>query len=210
MSEFEKALADIVTIRSRLAASAMFQGFGPTVIASTGGLAVAVATLQCVWPELFAPDQPSYLMCWIITAIVCAGLIGAEMIARSRRIHGGLADAMVVNAVENFLPAGIAGAAISLVLFQFAPETLWILPGLWQALVSLGIFSAVRSLPPSIRFVGAWYLLSGMTVMMLAAADRGTAGTLDPWLMGAPFAIGQLLTAVLLWRAGTEGDDGEI
>ena len=29
-------------------------------------------------------------------------------------------------------------------------ETLWVLPGLWQVLVSLGVFASVRSLPRSV------------------------------------------------------------
>lgn len=205
MSDFDRALTDIVKIRSRLAASAMFQGFGPVVIASTGALAIAIAALQDVWPVLFAPDQQGYLICWIATAVICAVLIGGEMIARSRRIHGGLADAMLINAVENFLPAGVAGAAITVALFQFAPDTLWVLPGLWQVLVSLGIFSAIGSLPRPINLVGTWYLLSGMVVLVIAAQNR----EFDPWLMGVPFAIGQLLMAGILWRASSEGDHAE-
>ena len=45
-----------------------------------------------------------------------AALIGAEMIARTRRHHSDLADAMILNAIEQFLPAGAAGVAIALVL----------------------------------------------------------------------------------------------
>ena len=36
-------------------------------------------------------------------------LTGAEMIARTRRIHGGFADEMLYAAVEQFIPAGVAG-----------------------------------------------------------------------------------------------------
>ncbi len=210
MSEFDRALADIVNIRSRLAASALFQGFGPVVIATTGGLGAGTAALQSLWPATFAASREGFFFWWIAVAIVCAGLIGAEMIARSRRIHGGLADAMLINAAEQFLPAGLAGAAIAAVMFRFAPDTLWMLPGLWQILVALGLFSAVRSLPRAINVVGAWYLVAGVTVLMIAAHDHSRPDNmLSPWLMGLPFAVGQLLMAVVLWRASGEVDHGE-
>ncbi len=54
---------------------------------------------------------------------------------------------MIYQAIEQFLPAGIAGMVLAGVLWRFAPETLWMLPGLWQVLVSLGIFASMRSLP---------------------------------------------------------------
>ncbi len=83
------------------------------------------------------------------------------------------------------------------------------LPGLWQVLVSLGLFAAVRSLPRSINLVGGWYLLSGTVVLVLAAQARGMQHELDPWLMGLPFAVGQFLMAGILWHASIEDDDGE-
>ena len=81
---------------------------------------------------------------WAATALVSAGIIGVEMRARSRRHHSGLADAMVHQAVEQFLPAGAAGALLAVMLWRFAPEALWMLPGLWQLLVSLGISASAR------------------------------------------------------------------
>ena len=90
-------------------------------------------------------------------------------------------------------------------LWKFAPETLWMLPGLWQVLVSLGIFASVRSLPRSVALGGAWYFLSpASTVLLLASQNHA----LSPWTMGLPFAVGQLLMAALLHLA-SGGDDAE-
>jgi hypothetical protein len=124
------------------------------------------------------------------------------MIARTRRHHAGLADAMLMNAVEQALPAGVAGAAIALVLVQFAPETLWVLPGLWQILVGLGIFASVRSLPRAVGLAGAWYVAAGVFVLALSSQTQA----LSPWTMGVPFAVGQLLLAVILHQAFGDSD----
>jgi hypothetical protein len=86
--------------------------------------------------------------------------------------------------------------------WKFAPETLWMLPGLWQVLVSLGIFASVRSLPRTVAFAGAWYFLAGFTALLLASESHA----LSPWIMGLPFVIGQLLMAALLHFASGETD----
>jgi hypothetical protein len=131
-----------------------------------------------------------------------AALIWIEMLARSYRHHSGLADAMIQQAIGQFLPAGAAGLLLAIMLWKFAPETLWMLPGLWQVLVSLGVFASVRSLPRSIAFGGAWYFLSGFTVLLIASQNH----LLSPWTMGLPFAAGQLLMAALLFFASGEDD----
>ena len=204
MRDLDRALADITSIRSHLAAGTLFRGFGPAVMAVTGGLAVVTAAAQSIWPDALARDPVTFILCWAVTACLAVGLTGAEMLARSRRHHGGLADAMILNAIGQFLPAGFAGAAIACVLVRFAPETLWMLPGLWQVLVALGILASLRSLPRAVALVGAWYFVAGTGVLIVASADQ----SLSPWMMGLPFAVGQLLMAAVLHVASGE-DHGE-
>ena len=116
------------------------------------------------------------------------------MVALCRQHHGGMANAMLANAVEISLPALFASIAVSAVLAAFSPENLWLLPGLWQVFVALGGGAAVKFLPRTLSSVDAWYFLSGITVLIMASGEN----TLDPWMMGIPFAIGQLLMAFLL------------
>jgi hypothetical protein len=202
MSDLDRALADIVAIRTQLARGDAFCGFGPSAIAATGVLALGTALAQHVWLDDPTGQPLLFLGGWIATALVSAGLIGAEMRARSRRDHAGLTDTAIVNAVEQFLPAGAAGACLALVLVQVSPESLWMLPGLWQMLVSLGLFASVRSLPKGVALPGAWYMVAGLAVLMLASADR----VLSPWTMGLPFAVGQFLMAMILYRAREDSD----
>jgi hypothetical protein len=103
---------------------------------------------------------------------------------------------------NDVLLPGAAGAAIALVLLRFAPEALWMLPGLWQILVSLGLFAAVRSLPRTVALAAAWYFATGIGVLMLSSQTQ----MLSPWAMGIPFAVGQLLLAAILHIAFEESD----
>src|ERR1700676_4573842 len=202
MRDLDKALADIFTIRSQIAAGTAFRGYGPATVAATGGLALITAIFQFLWLRDSTGHPLIFFLGWAVTALVSAAMIWIEMQARSRRHHSGLADAMIHQAIEQLLPPGVAGALLAVMLWKFAAETLWMLPGLWQVLVSLGVFASVRSLPRTVAFAGAWYFVAGFTGLLLASQSH----TLSPWIMGLPFVIGQLLMAVLLHVASGETD----
>src|ERR1700747_2783069 len=129
MRDLDKALADIVAIRSQIAAGTAFRGYGPATMAATGAAALITAILQ----SLFISDPtgpPVIFFCgWAIAAALSGVMIWIEMRARSQRHHSGLADAMIHQAIEQFLPAGVAGVLLAAMLWKFAPETLLMLPG---------------------------------------------------------------------------------
>ena len=202
MRDLDKALADILAIRSQIAAGTAFRGYGPTAIAATGGLALITALFSGSLARR-SDRSPARLLLWLgRDRNRLGGMIWIEMQARSRRHHSGLADAMIHQAIEQFLPAGVAGAVLAVLLWQFAPEALWMLPGLWQVLVGLGVFASVRSLPRAIAFAGAWYFVAGFTALLLASESHA----LSPWTMGLPFVVGQSLMAALLHFACGETD----
>src|SRR5258708_1883179 len=149
MRDLDKALADIFAIRSKIAAGTAFRGYGPATVAATGGLALFTALLQFLWLDDPTGHPLAFFSGWAATALLSGAMIWIEMQARSRRHHSGLADAMVHQAVEQFLPPGIAGALLAVMLWKFAPATLWMVPRLWQVLRSLGGVSSVRPLPPT-------------------------------------------------------------
>ena len=164
--------------------------------------ALAAAGFQATWISRPAEQLSGYLTLWIGAAVVSAVAAGAEMGWRWRTAASPWAREKTWLAVEQFLPAGVAGVLLAILLWKFAPETLWMLPGLWQVLISLGVFASVRSLPRTIALAGAWYFLSGFTVVVIASQSH----TLSPWTMGLPFAVGQLLMAALLYFASGEND----
>jgi len=204
MADLDRALADIVMIRSQMARSIEFRGLGPATLAGTGVLALLGSVAQAWWIGDPAGDIAAYLWLWVGIAALSALLIAAEAATRAVRAHSGLAQEMIRNAAEQFAPAAIAGALLTTVLFRAAPAVLWMLPGLWQLVFSLGIFASRRSLPRGVGLVGVWYLASGLAC--LALGDGACA--LAPWMMGLPFGIGQALIAVVVYHHG-RGSDGE-
>ncbi|HEY8504955.1 MAG TPA: hypothetical protein VIL46_10260, partial [Gemmataceae bacterium] len=79
---------------------------------------------------------------------------------------------------------------------RHAPQSAWMLPGLWQILFSLGVFASCRLLPRAVFGVAVFYLFSGLAVLIVAQGEHA----LSPWAMGLPFGVGQFgAAAVLYW-----------
>ncbi|HWF63945.1 MAG TPA: hypothetical protein VN685_04970 [Rhizomicrobium sp.] len=203
MRDINKALSDIGEIRTQIAAGTSFRGYGPAAIAITGVIGIATATAQSLF--LVRPDAtPSlFVWSWVGAGLLSAAVVRIEMQGRSRRHHSSLADTMIAQAIEQFLPAAAACFFIPIFLLRFEPRVLWMMPGLWQLFVSLGIFASVRSLPRNMMLAGGWYFIAGFASLLLAGQNHA----LSPWLMGVPFLGGQLLMAAILYLSGGESDD---
>jgi hypothetical protein len=202
MSDLHKALGDINSIRREMARSTQFRGYGPATLATTGVLAFLAAIMQAVWLPSPANHISAYLVIWISTAVLSAVLTGAQVYTRSRRIHSGLSDEMIRMAVEQFLPSIAAGLLLTVVLVHYVPLVLWMLPGLWQVIFSIGVFSSCRFLPRPMIAAGIWYLFTGLLCLAL-----GGNRALSPVAMGLSFGIGQLIVAAILLLATPESED---
>ena len=205
MNDLHKALGDISSMRRQMARSTEFRGYGPATLATTAAFAVLASVAQSRWVPRPAEHVGAYLSIWIWTALASATLIGVQMQTRSRRLHSGLADAMIRMAVEQFLPSAMAGALITFVLVRYAPQAAWMLPGLWQVIFSLGVFSSCRFLPRPMVAAGIWYMATGQICISM-----GDARALSPLTMGVPYALGQLLVAGILYFTANEADHNEV
>jgi len=204
MDDLAKALGDISRIRRQVAGATEFRGYGPATLLSTGVLAAIAAAIQGTWLSDPVNHFSQYLGLWTATAVVCAGLTGAQMFTRSRRMHSSLSNEMIRMAAEQFLPSAVAGALVTVVITPSAPGSVWMLPGIWQVIFSLGILASCRFLPRWILAPGAWYMLTGLGCLAL-----GDSRALSPWAMGIPFAVGQsLVAAVLFLRPAEDQDEG--
>ncbi len=202
MSDFRQALAEINAIRTQVARDTQFRGYGPVTIAASGVLALLVAASQNLMNR-DGSDFLSFLAVWVATAAISIALTATETIRRARRVHSGLANEMLQAAVEQFLPALIVGLLLTAVMLWSAPRELWMLPGLWQLLFSLGVFASCRFLPRQTMLVGIWYLIAGLTCL---AVQSGTK-SFSPWTMGIPFGVGQLLVAGVLHYGFEESNE---
>ena len=193
MPDVREALSEIRSIRGHMARYVEFRGYGPFTLASTGILALIIASLQKMWAINLEREPERFLTMWIGAAAFSLTLISIETFARARRIHSVMAMQMLHAALEQFLPAIVAGILLTAVLARAAPQSLWMLPGLWQIVFSLGVFASCRFLPTGTFGVGVWYLATGMACLAI-----GPDVAASPWEMGIPFGVGHLLVAGVL------------
>lgn len=182
-------------MRSHLARSSEFRFYGPAAIGCTALLAAAAAYLQSTFVPVPAEHLLSYLALWTITALLACTIIAADVVLRARRAHSGLADDMVREAAGQLLPAGAVGVLLTAVVARYAPQCAWMLPGLWQIILALGVFSACRTLPAPMRLAGFWYAATGLACLAIAQGPYA----FSPWAMALPFGIGEALAAIILY-----------
>jgi hypothetical protein len=193
VSDLRQALAEINAIRTQVARGTQFRGYGPVSIAASGILAFAVAGLQSKF-TVDGGDFGLFLQIWIATAAASVLMTAVETVVRSRRVHSELANEMLYAAAEQFVPAVIVSILLTVVIMRVAPRDAWMLPGLWQIMFSLGVFASCRFLPRQMVAVAVWYLVCGLSNLVLQSDLK----TFSPWIMGVPFGMGQLGVAGVL------------
>ena len=201
--ELREAMSQIAEIRQQMARTEVFRGYRSIPVAFSGVLACAASVAQGLWIPEPTRDVSSYLTLWIGAAAIGIAAAALEMVIRARHSTRWAREQTWL-AVEQFLPCVVAGGLTTLILVRFSESILWILPGLWSILFSLGIFASRRLLPGAVVWVAFYYLFAGLGC--LAAAQGELA--LSPWAMGVPFGGGQLLAAAVLYRT-LEWDHGD-
>jgi hypothetical protein len=200
MTDLERAMADLAFIQQRLAASTRFDGLTPATVAATGVLALIAGALQAGWPGL-GNTPAGFIGFWAMVALLAVALIGGEALARARRVHGSMANQLIAGTLRILLPFLFTGAGLAILLLRVAPDSAWMLPGLWQLLIALAGLSAIPMLPRTIALPAAWYFGCGFAVLAMAASR----GAPEAWMMALPFGLGQLLVAWVLHRAAARG-----
>jgi hypothetical protein len=179
----------------QMARAEKLRGLRAIPVGFSGILALLAALIQGALVLDPVASFSHYLTIWLGVAILSSVTASLEMAARCRVSGSGLTRSTVLLAVEQFAPCVVAGALVTFAISSFAPESIWILPGIWQVLFSLGLFATHRLLPRPIFWVAVFYMVCGI---LLLSVLRNEA--LSSWAMGLPFGVGQLAMAgVLYW-----------
>ena len=204
--QLRDALSQISEIRQQMADAQVFRGYRSATTAFTAVVAAGAAAAQAQWVPDPARQVNAYLGLWCGAALISVVVVGLEMVLRCRRAHSPLQSQITRVVADQFVPSLVAGGLLTLVIARFAADCLWMLPGLWAVVFSLGVFASRRFLPRSIVLVAGYYLVAGLFCLTL---DRASAA-LSPWTMGVLFGTGQLLTAaVLYWNLERNHARGE-
>jgi hypothetical protein len=198
VKDIERAISEISDIRSQLAASTRFRGYAPEAVAMIGFVSLGVMLAQIAWPDSLAASDSQQVLIWGAVLVASGLTMAGEAISRSRHQHGGMAGAMLKGAIRALLPICAVGVVVAAIVFLHAPEITWLLPGLWQMLVGVGVFASYSTMPRAIIWPALWFLVAGAAMMWLA----GGKGHLTPLICGGPFVAGHLAIAWILYREG--------
>ena len=156
-----KQLRQVSEIREQLARTELFRGYRSLTVAFSGVVGLTAAVVQATWlpkpTERWGDSRrcgsARRLSIWLSWAWR-SGLGHERPLALTRRT--------TVFAVEQFLPSLVVGGLLTVVIVERASESVWMLPGLWALLFSLGIFASCRLLPRAVSIAGMWYLVAGV------------------------------------------------
>jgi len=194
--ELREALIQIAEIRQQMARGQVFRGYRAATTAFSGFVAFVTAIVQ--WAR--QPGARDFVLLWAAAAGTCLLAVGIEMAIRTRR-SSQVQRQLTLLAVEQFVPSIGAGGLLTWVFFTYLPVFLWMLPGLWMVVFSLGMFASARLLPRMVFAVAGFYLISGVAALLLSSGNTAAGESLrfSPWLMGGVFGLGQMMTAGILY-----------
>lgn len=194
--ELHEAIRQISAIRQQMARTEQFRGYRAAPAACSGLLAFAAGAYQ----SLALPNPQTaldpYLILWLSIAVVGFVLSMIDIVIRYTRSTGQLNRETTRLALGQFLPSLATGGLVTIALANASPESAWLLPGLWSLFFSLGLFASRTWLPRPITAVAAYYLLGGLFIIAQGNPDL----TFSPWTMPLLFGVGQLASALILFR----------
>ena len=191
--DLSRALADLAEIRQQIAKGEIYRGYRPLPVAASGLIGLAAAWLEA--PGLGPGDPVGFVVYWAAVAAL-AGFVGTSEIIHNYVVHDdGAARRQTRRVVGQFVPAVLGGVIITASFVRLSPTLVPLLPGIWAICFGLGTFASRPYLPRASALVGIFYYGVGVALLWDARAE-----SLDGWLVGGTFGLGQLLAAWVLWR----------
>lgn len=192
----QQALSDIREIGDILARTQHTSCIRPAPIACTAVAAIVAASFADVTTHPMLVGDRSFVSYWLAVAVVCAAMIAIDLGRRYWTTDSELQRGRTRVAIYQFAPCLLVGGFATLCLLPVIEHPSSLLPGLWCIIVSLGIFATLSNAPPAMIFPAAFYAIIGGLFWRF---DEWAVG-LGSWSMGFAFGIGQLWTALILWR----------
>lgn len=190
----DEALEQIDALKGLADRNVTFGGFRAIPVLSGGLLALLVAVCHPLTGGSLHQTPSNFVLTWTYVAVLCVSLVLADMGLRYLNPATAQRRRLTSLVMLRLAPCLTAGAALTIVVLTRHPSAAWILPSLWSLLLGLGIFATADMLPTSLRRIGHWYVVAGLT--WLIAAEPAQA--LSPTYMGLCFGGGQCWTAWIL------------
>ena len=182
----ERAAESIEFIRETMVRSASF-----TAVPGQGGIVMGgIGVLTAVMASR-AETPERWLATWLVAAVVAAPIGLAATIVKAKRHHVALWSASGRRFMQGFLPALVAGAALTLALVR--ADRVELLPPTWLLLYGAGILAGATASISVLTWVGALFMALGV----------GAVATVGQWpdvWLGAGFGGLQIIFGIIIMR----------
>jgi hypothetical protein len=182
----ERAAESIEFIRETMVRSASF-----TAVPGQGGIVMGgIGVLTAVMASR-AETHERWLATWLVAAVVAAPIGLAATIVKAKRHHVALWSASGRRFMQGFLPALVAGAALTLALVR--ADRVELLPPTWLLLYGAGILAGATASISVLTWVGALFMALGV----------GAVATVGQWpdvWLGAGFGGLQIIFGIIIMR----------
>jgi hypothetical protein len=193
--KLDHALSELEYIQARIRGAERVVCFRWATTLGVGGLAIVAAAAQSKFVTQPIENPWNYFVYWTLVAIAAVGLTGGEILYRNLFLSSTLQRRQTRQALLDFAPAVLVGGGVSLFLVAGSPTFAPLLPALWLACFSLGLFSLRSRMPSQAMWVAGFYALAAI----VAVRSIESSYALSSWLMGASFGIGHFLMAGVLY-----------
>ncbi|HEY0604515.1 MAG TPA: hypothetical protein VGD58_16465 [Herpetosiphonaceae bacterium] len=182
----DRAVDNLRFIRETMEAATSFtavSGWGQVIVGITALITAGIAT------TLAQPD--AWLVLWLGEALLAIGIIIAATVRKTRAASMPLFSAPARKFVFSFSPPLIAGAILTLILYQAGATGL--IQGMWLLLFGTGIVTGGAFSVKIVPIIGMCFMVLG-SIALLCPASWNT------WFMAAGFGVLNIICGVLIAR----------
>jgi len=157
-----RALADLRFIRETLERSSAF-----TAIPGWGQVAMGASALPAAWLAARQSSPSLWLTVWLVEAVFASSLGIAATQNKAQRAGVPLTSGPGRKFALSFLPAAVAGAVLTFILYQAGMVRF--LPGTWLLLFGAGVVSAGALSVAIVPAMGTSFMLLGIIALLFPA-----------------------------------------
>lgn len=182
----DRAVDNLRFIRETMEAATSFtavSGWGQVLVGVTALITAGIAT------TLSQPD--AWLVLWLGEALLALVIAIAATVRKARAADMPLFSAPARKFVLSFLPPMIAGAVLTLVLYQAAATAM--IQGMWLLLFGTGIVTGGAFSVKVVPVMGVCFMVLGSLALLCPASW-------NIWFMAAGFGILNIIFGVLIAR----------
>jgi hypothetical protein len=131
-----------------------------TAVPGWGGVAMGATALAAAGLASHASSRRAWMACWLLEGVVALAAGIAAMAAKARAAGLPVWNAPARKFLFSFLPPVIAGAVLTLVLWQAGAWSA--IPGVWLMLYGAGVIAGGAFSVPVVPVMGACFLATGV------------------------------------------------